>query len=91
LAPQAGAAARKNPHCRGAASALRRETHSVMALIRSLFWFALFLAATFGFTVLFEHGTTDYFANAKKEKEYLMKMAGMGVAKKADDSDKLPR
>jgi len=45
-----------------------------MSLIRSLFWFALFIAATFAFTVLFEHGTDNYFENAKKEKEYLLKM-----------------
>jgi hypothetical protein len=52
-----------------------------MSLIRSLFWFGLFLAATFGFTVLFEHGTDDFANNAKKEKEYLMKMAGLDAPK----------
>ena len=38
-----------------------------MALIRSLFWFAIFLGATFAFTVIFEHGFTDFNGNAKKE------------------------
>ena len=56
-----------------------------MSLIRTLFWFGLFIVATFGFTVLFEHGTDDYFANAKKEKEYLMKMAGINADKKPGD------
>jgi hypothetical protein len=60
-----------------------------MSLIRTLFWLSLFILSTFGFTVLFEHGTDDYFANAKKEKEYLMQMAGMKPEKKADGSDKL--
>ena len=53
-----------------------------MSLIRTLFWFTLFLTATFGFTVLFEHGTTNYFENAKKEADYLQKMFGMKVEKK---------
>lgn len=47
-----------------------------MSLIRTLFWFGLFLASTFVFTVIFEHGTDDFSNNAKKEKELLMKMAG---------------
>jgi hypothetical protein len=55
-----------------------------MSLIRTLFWFTLFLTATFGFTVLFEHGTTNYFENAKKEADYLQKMFGMKVERKAD-------
>jgi len=32
-----------------------------------LFWVALFLVSTFAFTVLFEHGTHNYFANAQRE------------------------
>lgn len=38
-----------------------------MALIRSLFWFAIFLGATIAFTVIFEHGFSDFKGNAKKE------------------------
>ena len=53
-----------------------------MSLIRTLFWFTLFLTATFGFTVLFEHGTANYFENAKKEADYLQKMFGTKVEKK---------
>ncbi len=62
-----------------------------MSLIRSLLWFSLFLVATFAFTVLFEHGTDNYFENAKKEKEYLLKMVSSAPAKKADGTDKLLR
>ena len=38
-----------------------------MALIRSLFWLAIFLVSTFAFTVIFEHGVVDFSANADKE------------------------
>ena len=59
-----------------------------MALIRSLFWFTLFLAATFAFTVLFEHGTSDFQNNSKKEYDYLSQMVGAKPQKKKDESDK---
>jgi hypothetical protein len=65
------------------------ETASPMSLIRSLFWFALFLVATFGFTVLFEHGTGNYFENAKKEKEYLLKMVSSAPEKKGDPTEQM--
>jgi hypothetical protein len=58
-----------------------------MAMIRTLFWFTLFLAATFGFTVLFEHGTTDFQNNSKKEFDYLSQMIGAKPLKKKDGSD----
>ncbi len=38
-----------------------------MALLRSLFWIALFLVATFAFTVLFEHGAGDFAAGSTQE------------------------
>jgi hypothetical protein len=60
-----------------------------MATLRSLFWFALFLAATFTFTVLFEHGTSDFQANSKKEFDYLSEMIGAKQAKKKDESGKV--
>lgn len=60
-----------------------------MSLIRTLFWLSLFVASTFGFTVLFEHGTDNFVENAKKEKDYLIQMAGMAPAKKADGTDNL--
>ena len=38
-----------------------------MALLRGLFWFALFLFFTFSFVVLFEYGTNDFTFGFKKE------------------------
>jgi hypothetical protein len=38
-----------------------------MALLRSLFWVALFLFFTFSFVVLFEYGTTDFVSGFQKE------------------------
>lgn len=61
-----------------------------MALIRSLFWFAIFLASTFVFTVVFEHGFTNFKGNAKAEFELLKGYVSGGPKRKADDSDKIP-
>ena len=60
-----------------------------MALLRFAFWGSLFVLSTFAFTVLFEHGPMNYFADAKKEKETLMGMMGKKVERKGDGSDKL--
>jgi hypothetical protein len=38
-----------------------------MALLRGLFWFALFLVLTFCFVVLFEYGPSDFASGAQKE------------------------
>jgi hypothetical protein len=38
-----------------------------MALLRTLFWVALFLFFTFSFVVLFEYGTADFTTGFKKE------------------------
>jgi hypothetical protein len=38
-----------------------------MALLRSLFWVALFLFFTFSFIVLFEYGTHDFVPGFQKE------------------------
>ena len=38
-----------------------------MALLRGLFWFALFLVLTFCFVVLFEYGPRDFANGAQKE------------------------
>ena len=62
-----------------------------MGLIRSLFWFAVFIGATFAFTVLFEHGPSNFPENAKKEYETISKLYGSKVEKKKDGSDALPR
>ena len=42
-----------------------------MNLIRSIFWIALFVASTFCFIVVFEHGFSNFGANAKKEVQSL--------------------
>ena len=60
-----------------------------MSLIRNLFWTAIFLAATFAFTVLFEHGPTNFRENAKKEADVLKAMAGAKPERKKDTSDKI--
>ena len=57
-----------------------------MALIRNLFWIAVFLAATFAFTVLFEHGPTNFVQNAKKEADILRQMYNPKPLKPAKDS-----
>jgi hypothetical protein len=62
---------------------------AAMTLIRKLFWIALFFVATFGFVVLFDHGTLDYSKNAKAEFEDLKKMFNFQVQRKKDDSDKI--
>lgn len=59
-----------------------------MGLIRTLFWFALFLVATFAFTVLFEHGPTDFAKNAEKEYALVEKMVNTKLERKKDNSDK---
>jgi hypothetical protein len=60
-----------------------------MGLLRSLFWFAVFAAATFAFTVLFEHGPSNFSENAKKEFDSLSKLVGGKPERKKDQSDQL--
>ncbi len=60
-----------------------------MGLIRTLFWVVIFVAATFAFTVVFEHGPANFPDNAKKEIEILKKMIGAKPDKKKDTSDQL--
>ena len=58
-----------------------------MALIRGLFWLALFLFFTFCFVVLFEYGTHDFVAGFQKESDRLVafvKQADKSSAKPAD-------
>ncbi|MEO6742598.1 MAG: hypothetical protein ABIP20_20330 [Chthoniobacteraceae bacterium] len=54
-----------------------------MALIRSLLWFALFVASTFCFVVLFENGISNFGENAQKEFESVKTMVGFGAKKAA--------
>jgi len=59
-------------------------------MLRSLFWFALFIAATLGFTVLFEHGPSNFQENAKKEYDYLSAMIDAKPEKKKDEASQIP-
>lgn len=54
-----------------------------MNLIRAAFWFALFLASTFCFLVIFEHGFANFSANSKKEVEFLKVVFKLSDKKKA--------
>jgi hypothetical protein len=63
--------------------------NNAMALIRTLFWTAIFLGATFFFTVIFEHGPGNLAENARKEAEALQAMVGKKVEKRGDQSDGL--
>lgn len=60
-----------------------------MGLIRMIFWFAIFLGATFVFTVIFEHGPSNFSANARLEYASISKMFSGELAPKKDGSDKL--
>lgn len=60
-----------------------------MALIRSIFWFALFIAATFTFTVIFEHGFQNFGPNAEKEYTMLKGYVTGKVKRPIDTSDKV--
>ena len=62
-----------------------------MGLLRSLFWFALFVIATFGFTVLFEYGPRNFQENARKELQLLQKLYTSKIERKKDTSDKIGR
>lgn len=53
-----------------------------MNLLRSAFWVVLFLASTFCFIVIFEHGFSNFGDNAKKEVESLKTVFGLGDKKK---------
>jgi hypothetical protein len=60
-----------------------------MALIRMIFWFAIFLGATFVFTVIFEHGPLHFSENSKKEFATLQRMFMGDVKRRPDQSDQL--
>ena len=55
-----------------------------MALIRSAFWFVLFVASTFCFIVVFEHGFSNFGENSKREVQSLKTVFGLPVKKSAD-------
>lgn len=45
-----------------------------MALLRKIFWLAVFLIATLSFVVLFEKGTTDFIPNLQKQAQEFNEM-----------------
>jgi hypothetical protein len=55
-----------------------------MSLVRAIFWIALFVASTFCFLVLFDHGPTNFAENSKAEWAYLQKVFGLTDAKKKE-------
>ncbi len=55
-----------------------------MNLIRSAFWLALFIASTFCFLVIFEHGFSNFGPNSKKTVDMLKLISGMDKAKGPD-------
>jgi len=58
-------------------------------LIRKLFWFGLFLVATFAFLVLFEHGTDNFIKNAQQDFQTYKAMAMAKPEHKKDVSHKI--
>lgn len=58
-------------------------------IIRKLFWFGLFLVATFSFLVLFEHGPDDFLKNADKDFQSYKAILMTKPEKKKDESHKI--
>lgn len=54
-----------------------------MALLRLLFWFAIFVASTFVFTVFFEYGVSNFSENAHKQWQTLTESVTGGAKKEA--------
>jgi hypothetical protein len=59
-----------------------------MALLRTLFWVALFLFFTFSFVVLFEYGTSDFVPGFKKEFDRLKTFVTSQTSKPAEPKKK---
>jgi hypothetical protein len=59
-----------------------------MALLRTLFWVALFLFFTFSFVVLFEHGTSDFVPGFKQEFNRLKTFVTSQTTKAAEPAKK---
>lgn len=59
-----------------------------MALLRTIFWIALFVFFTFCFVVLFEYGTHDFVDGFKKESGRVEKFVREAVQKPAGKADK---
>jgi hypothetical protein len=59
-----------------------------MPILRKLFWIALFLASTFCFIVLFEHGPQNFAQNCQVELQNMQKLFNKKIERKGDESDK---
>jgi hypothetical protein len=53
-----------------------------MSIVRAIFWIALFLASTFSFLVIFDHGFTNFGENCRKEWAFLQHVSGLADKKK---------
>jgi hypothetical protein len=64
-----------------------------MRFLRPVFWTALFLACTFAFTVLFEHGFSlrDFPTNARKEWAILQKLYWSKIEQSRQESLRIGR
>jgi hypothetical protein len=54
-------------YCAAIDRTIRSGYSFFMALLRGLFWFALFIVFTFSFVVLFEYGPRDFATGVRKE------------------------
>ena len=66
----------------------------MIALVRKLFWFALFLVFTLAFVTLFEHGWRDpkqFVADAKTEANAVSGLWGKPMTREKDKSDQVGR
>lgn len=59
-----------------------------MALLRSLFWVALFLFFTFCFIVFFEYGSRDFTTGFKKEYQRIKSFVVAQTSKAPPPADK---
>lgn len=60
-----------------------------MGILRTLFWFALFVLFTFSFVVLFEYGPSEFVPGFQKEFErvsHFVQEAAQPAKKKADEA-----
>jgi hypothetical protein len=58
-----------------------------MSIIRAIFWIALFLASTFCFIVIFEHGFSNFGENSRKEIASLKHILGMAEKKSKENAE----
>jgi hypothetical protein len=57
-----------------------------MSIIRAIFWAALFVASTFCFIVIFEHGFSNFGENSRKEFQSLKTIFGLAEKKSKENA-----